>query len=520
MLIIRGEENGSNKIFSLFILSISLWSFGLLLFRLTDSLDLALSYTRFYYVAAAAIPTFFLHFSYIFPTKKPLTIYKRVLLYLPLSVITIGLIVNPHFILNSVYFIDESTKSAKINTINYVAYTIYFISFLAIAYTNLSRAFLSTKDKSIRAQLKFIFVGTIIPYIIAMYFDLISPPFDYTHVWVGPIMAIVVVWALLFAVYRHHLLNVKVITTELFVASLWIFILIKTLISTTDQDKFINAGLLMLTIVVGILLIISVSKEVRQREKIQILANNLEQANARLTEHDKQKSEFVSFASHQLRAPLTAMKGYGSLLLEGEMGKLEPKTKEGIQRIYDSATTLVNIVDDYLNVSRIELGTMRYNFETVSLKSLVEDVIAELKPSIDKSGLKLTFSVEDNNLDYHTTADRDKLKQVVMNLIDNSMKYTPTGSVVVSLSFDRAKHRFVFMVKDTGIGIAPEILPYLFQKFSRAANASKTNIKGTGLGLYVARQVVESHQGAIRAESAGEGKGATFVVELEPFGKV
>jgi signal transduction histidine kinase len=266
------------------------------------------------------------------------------------------------------------------------------------------------------------------------------------------------------------------------------------------------------------LLIRSVIKEVESREKIELLAQDLEKANVRLTDINRQKSEFVSFATHQLRGPLTAMKGYASLLLEGEMGKLEPRVREGITRISDSANTLVNIVNDYLNISRIELGAMKYAFETIDLRNLVEDVVGELRPNIEKTGVKFNYSFE-QGIDYRITADRDKLKQVFANLIDNSLKYTPSGSIFCHLNLDKVRHKFIFTIRDTGVGIAAETLPHLFQKFSRAENASKTNIRGTGLGLYVAKEMVEAHHGSIRAESKGEGKGSTFIVELEPFSK-
>ena len=322
-----------------------------------------------------------------------------------------------------------------------------------------------------------------------------------------------------YAILRYNLFDVRIITAQLLTATLWITLLFRTILASDTNDQIISGIILVITIVFGVWLVKNVYNEITQREKIEALAADLEKANVRLTELDRQKSEFVSFATHQLRAPLTAMKGYASLLLEGDMGKIEPQTREGVQRIFDSTNTLVSIVDDYLNISRIELGSMKYAFETIDLRALIEDTIAELKPNIEKSGLRFSFTAEDHGTDWRTTADRDKLKQVIANLIDNSMKYTPSGSVAVSLSLDRAAHKFVFKVKDTGVGIAPETMPRLFQKFSRAENANKVNIRGTGLGLFVAKQMVEAHHGTIRAESAGEGKGSTFVVELEPFAK-
>lgn len=321
-----------------------------------------------------------------------------------------------------------------------------------------------------------------------------------------------------YAILRYQLFNVRVVYTQIFIFSLWAFIFARILFSASIKEQILNLILLLITIILGILLNRSLIKEVESREKIELLAQDLEKANVRLTDINRQKSEFVSFATHQLRGPLTAMKGYASLLLEGEMGKLEPRVREGITRISDSANTLVNIVNDYLNISRIELGAMKYAFETIDLRNLVEDVVGELRPNIEKTGVRFNYSFE-QGIDYRITADRDKLKQVFANLIDNSLKYTPSGSIFCHLNLDKVRHKFIFTIRDTGVGIAAETLPHLFQKFSRAENASKTNIRGTGLGLYVAKEMVEAHHGSIRAESKGEGKGSTFIVELEPFSK-
>lgn len=436
---------------------------------------------------------------------------------MPLCIITLGLIIFPHFILKEIYIDDNIGKLATVNLINYIFYTIYFVAYLIIAYNNLFSSFFSSKDSIIKIQLRFIFIGTIVPYLLAMYFNLILPFFNYRYVWAGPLLAFFVVWSILYAVYKHHLLNAKVITAEVFTVALWIFILARTLLADSTQDKLINLGLLILTVVVGLLLIRSVQKEVRQREHIEELATDLKKANTRLLELDKQKSEFVSFATHQLRAPLTAMKGYASLILEGDLGVLSKEIKEAISRIFESSKTLTNVVDDYLNISRIELGTMKYSFEIIDLKDMVQNVIAELKPNIEKSGLAFKFSTNpiDSQERFMIHADKDKLKQVIGNLIDNSVKYTPKGSIGISLLKNTTERKIVFSVKDTGVGIAPEVMPKLFAKFIRANNANKQNIYGTGLGLFVAKEIVTAHKGRIWAESAGEGKGSIFFLEME-----
>ena len=372
---------------------------------------------------------------------------------------------------------------------------------------------------SSRAKSKYMLIGSIISTVggTVNFFLMFSIPF------IAPQFTLLAVFQSIFWAYgamQGKMFNVKTIAAEILVFGLWAFLLVRTILFAQVSDQIIEGSLLAISVILGIYLIRSVDKEVEVRRKIEKLATDLETANVRLTELDRQKSEFVSFATHQLRAPLTAMKGYASMILEGDMGVLSDEAKLGVSRIFDSAKTLTSIVDDYLNITRIELGTMKYAFETIDWRALIDDILGELKPNIEKSGLAFSFKVQDENTDYRITADRDKFKQVIANLIDNSMKYTPKGSVALSLSFDRPKDKFVFKIQDTGIGVDPEVLPHLFAKWTRAGNANKTNIKGTGLGLFVAKEIITAHHGEVRAESVGEGKGSTFIVEMDPWGKM
>lgn len=377
------------------------------------------------------------------------------------------------------------------------------------------------KSDVAKTQLWFTFWGVVAFAGISIYVGFVLPFFNIIPV--GPYDAqssLFFVGFSAYAILRYKLFNLKIISTELLVSAIWIFLLVRILLAVSVTDIVINTTLLVLMIILGSLLMKSVYKEVESREKIQLLATDLQKANDRLTELDRQKSEFVSFATHQLRAPLTAMKGYASLILEGDMGQISAEAKQAVTRIFDSTKTLASIVDDYLNITRIELGSMKYAFDTIDMKSMVEDVIGELKPNINaKPDVQFSFTPDPKVTDFRTTADRDKLKQVIANLIDNSIKYTPKGWVKVTLTRDPLTPHIVFKVEDNGIGIDPEVLPHLFMKFSRAPGANKVNIKGTGLGLFVAKEIITAHHGTIRAESPGEGKGSSFIVELEPFAK-
>jgi signal transduction histidine kinase len=176
-----------------------------------------------------------------------------------------------------------------------------------------------------------------------------------------------------------------------------------------------------------------------------------------------------------------------------------------------STNNLVTIVGDFLDVSRIEQGRMKYDYSEFDLQELVAQVMTEYKPNIEKKGLALNYKFNDSK-HYMINADRGKIKQIIGNVIDNSIKYTPQGSLSVSLDEDKGKA--LITIADTGVGIPAGTIPKLFQKFTRAENANETNIIGTGLGLYVAKQMIEAHKGRIWAESEGEGKGAQFYIEL------
>ena len=241
-----------------------------------------------------------------------------------------------------------------------------------------------------------------------------------------------------------------------------------------------------------------------------VLDQQLKEANDKLKELDKQRTEFVSIASHQLRSPLTAIKGYSSLILEGSFGPISDKVKEAVDVVFQSSQKLVLVIEDFLDITRIELGKMKYEMNKVDLQEIVSQVVNELRHSVESHDLELKYKPDTKK--YWILGDKGKISQVVGNMIDNAMKYTKEGTISVLVSNEKGNIRL--MVKDTGVGIPPDIISKLFQKFARAKDASKVNITGTGLGLFVAKQIVDAHKGKIWAESEGLGKGSTFIVEF------
>lgn len=257
----------------------------------------------------------------------------------------------------------------------------------------------------------------------------------------------------------------------------------------------------------------SVNEEVKARREVESLAKNLELANDHLQELDQQKSEFVSLASHQLRGPLTAIKGYASMLLDNDFGEVKGDIRDAVDKIYKSTQDLVVVVGDYLDVSRIEQGRMQYDFSDFDLRDLIATIVTELRPNIERAKLSMDFDF-DTTGEFRVHADQGKIKQVIGNIIDNAIKYCPTGGIHIWLAH-KPNNKALISISDTGVGIHPDVLPRLFEKFTRAPDASKTNIMGTGLGLYVARKMIEAHNGKIWAESEGQGKGSSFFIELD-----
>lgn len=248
-----------------------------------------------------------------------------------------------------------------------------------------------------------------------------------------------------------------------------------------------------------------------------LLYNEVKSANVKLQALDKLKDEFVSMASHELRTPMTAIKSYLWMLLAGKAGVLSEKQHFYLDRAYSSTDRLLKLVNDMLNISRIESGRMTLDLQRVQIDVLAQDVILELMPRAEELGLKLQIQKLQDIPE--VMVDPDKFKEVFTNLIGNSMKFTQSGGSI-TISFRVLDRTIEIGVTDTGSGIASEDLPKLFQKFSLlpgSYTASKTTTPGSGLGLYICKSIIELHHGSVQVTSPGVGKGTTFTIMLPIF---
>lgn len=227
---------------------------------------------------------------------------------------------------------------------------------------------------------------------------------------------------------------------------------------------------------------------------------------------EKMKTEFVSIAAHNLRTPLSAIKWTLQMILDGDVGKINDEQKEILGKTYSSNERMIRLINDLLNVTRIEEGRFLYKPEPCQLEEIVEEIIESSQGMINSKKLKLKY-IKPKKLLPKVKMDREKIALAVENLIDNACKYTPfEGKLEIELSKVK-KGGVQFKVKDTGVGIPKDQQDRMFTKFFRGVNVIKMETDGSGLGLYTTKNIIDSHKGKIWFESEEE-KGTTFYFTL------
>lgn len=395
-------------------------------------------------------------------------------------------------------------------------YYVYFVElvFIAAIIGLAIKKFFSLKEKAERLKTAYFAVGLIIFLIAFASGNFIgSLTGDWELAQYGLFGMPVFVGFLGYLIVQFKIYNLNVIGAQALVITLWFLIGSLLFVAQSSATRIVAGSTLVAAVVLGLMLIRSIKRTVKQKEEIEQLAQKLEKANDQLKILDKLKSEFVSIASHQLRSPLTSIRGYASMLLEGSYGKLPPKAHEAVERIADSSRFMASSVEDYLNVSRIQAGNMKYENSDFNLRDIAQQVTDDTRQLAIKKGLLLTFKSDISKRGI-VHADLGKTRQVVDNLVNNALKYTPRGTVAVFVHDDPKKKKIFVDITDTGIGMSPQTLENMFEKFERASNANSVNVTGTGLGLFIARKIARDMGGDVTASSEGEGKGSTFTLEL------
>jgi signal transduction histidine kinase len=452
----------------------------------------------------------FLTLAVVFPkdTYKMSNFYKFILF--PYILLLSALTLTP-FILESPLQINSLGQVISIK--NGPGIPIFGISVGAMILTGLFSLFRKRlrAQGDLKNQLRFVLSGAALTLVLILSFNFIFPAVlsNVEFRGLGIIYILPFVTFTAYAIIRFKLLNIKIIATE----SLSLLIIIVAFFQILNADNFsetsISVTVFFALLFSSVLLIRSVRREVEQREQLAV-------ANRELGRLNEEKTSFLNFASHELRYAPTVIRNYSSLLLEGSYGELAQKVRDTIQTIFNLAQGDLKLVDDYLNVARIEQGKIKYDFKPVNLTKMVSTVIDNFEGIAKETNTRIekAFNAEK---EITIKLDESKIGEVLNNLVDNAVeKYAKGTTVSVSLEPAVDGSKVLIKLSDTGIGMSKETIAKLFQRFSRARNVERDSkgIKGSGLGLYLARQYVLAHGGRIWAESAGEGKGSVFFLEL------
>ncbi len=476
-----------NKVFAGFAFSVTFWSYSYFNWQIAFDAGSALFWSHMLMAGAIFITPIYFHFvsHYLHIRSLPSVIigYSGAILF---SIINW----TPYYI---------SGISAKAGFLFwpdagplFLPFLVWWIFYAAYPVVLLVKAF--AVDGIDIVGIRYLLAGTIIGYgggitNYFLWYGIPVLPF-------GNVSASIYLACVAYVTMRSKLFNMKVIATELLTFSLWLFLFARLLFAESTQAQVLDGALLTVTLLIGVLLIRSVDREVEQREKIERLS--------------EEKSEFMTFASHEIRNPITAMRGYASLIVDGTVDHASPEVKAVAQKILIGGNDVLNLIAQFLSKSKMELGQISYNSAAFDFGAAASSIADGYVPHAELRGLTLEKKIDASH-QYIIKADEGKVKEVIGNLIDNSLKYTVHGGVTVAVERHGVAVRLT--ISDTGVGIAPETLPHLFKKFSRA-DAQKVNLLGTGVGLYLAKTFIEAMGGRIWAESEGKDKGSRFILEF------
>jgi signal transduction histidine kinase len=225
------------------------------------------------------------------------------------------------------------------------------------------------------------------------------------------------------------------------------------------------------------------------------------------------KSDFMAGMSHELRTPLNAIIGFSEILQDQYFGKLNEKQSEYISDILESGKHLLALINDILDISKIEAGKTQLDLTAISIKGLLEKSLIMIKEKSFKHSIKLSLHIPGEAAGLTITGDERKLKQILFNLLSNAAKFTPDGGAI-TVSALRQNDNALISVSDTGIGVEKELQERIFEPFYQAQSGLKDKTPGTGLGLSLSKRFVEMHGGRIWVESRGKGEGSTFFIAL------
>ena len=514
-----------NKIFSSIVVLIVLNIIFSYLFQLklpVGHINWSLLCARMIWITASLLMTYFYFFSIYFPKK----IYNSIRLdwfFILLGLLFASLSAFSNFLIR-----DVAVKEWG-NEIIYGPAILFFyfalIGSVLISFIIVTKKYFHFQNED-KIRIKYLLTGFAIYIAFNIIFGILFPIALNTnqYSYLGDYSAIFFLGFTVYAIIKHQLFNIKVIATETTVVALSFGLLFEAFLSNNLTEGLLKGVVWILATYGGYVLVKSVKVEISQKEKLAKLASELESANTKLKELDEAKDNFLSMASHELNTPIAAISGYLSMIIDEEIaGKLNQKMKTYLTNVFVSSKRLAALVRDLLNVSRIESNRIHIIYTEGHIEDTIQQSILEIKIKADEVGHKLIFKKPEHRIPKFWF-DQSRITEVIINFIGNAIKYTdPGGRIVVTAHADDKK--VVVSVTDNGRGIPADRSNHIFEKFAQV-DVLKDQVKGTGLGMFISKNLIEMHKGKIWFKSSVDpvDHGTTFyfslpIIKEKPFDK-
>ena len=510
IIIYLNDRNSSpSKVVAIISSSIGLWILSAFFSDLTKDWLLSLLLNRFTFVAIISFMSALLYLPFVFPIRSKIA--NNIKLPLLIFSILFGLVtMATPFLIANIEFLDWGSN--LIYGKYFMVFAIYTIIAILITIVKFIISYIKLKGEE-RSKIRLFFTGLILVSLINIFVqvilrNLVGSDEFYRF---GNYSVVIFIAYTAYAIVKHQLFNVRVILTEIAVAIVNFAILEQIFLSRGVLQISVNIVLFLLVAFGSYMLVISVIREIKQKEDLAKFAGELKVANEHLKELDKLKDDFLSMAAHELNTPLAAITGYLSMILDEHIGgEVNPKIQKYLENMFISSKRLSLLIKDMLNVSRIESGRIHLIFSDTPIESVIEQAIAEIGSKAKERNQSLIFHKPKTKMP-KTWYDASRVTEVLLNIIGNAIKYTDSGGKI-DINVKNDDKFITVSVKDNGRGIPEDRKEAVFEKFSQV-DVLKDEVKGTGLGMYIAKKFIELLGGRIWFDSE-EGKGSTFYFTL------
>ncbi|MCB9806118.1 HAMP domain-containing histidine kinase [Candidatus Nomurabacteria bacterium] len=493
-VLLNNPKGQLNRMLFLLTLVFTLWSLSDLILWAMDRADyimffwsILIHFDVLIYVISYYFVYFFLFKSFA-PLKHTLGMFALLLPILFLAPSSFNLIG---------FDFSNCEREAIEGVLWHYAYLVEILIVIATAFISI-KAFRDSDDKARRKSITLMVVGIVFFLLSFSLGNLIgSFSFDWTISQYGLFGMPIFMGFLAYLIVNYNLFNVRVLSTQIFVVTLWLLTVALLFLRTVDVIRVVVFINIVLFSVLGYFLVRSVKEVERQRVA-------LEKANA-------QQQSLMRFINHQVKGFLTRTRTIFDSLKNGDFGKLEPEVGNLVNVGFDTSTQAVQMVKSILDAANLHDGAVKYTMIDFDLRALVSDITTQLKSVVDDKGLEFEINV-DPRQEMIIHGDLTQFAQAVRNLIENSIQYTEKGKVTVNLA--KQNDFAVFSVSDTGLGLTEKDKSVLFSQGGRGEEAAHRNVNSTGYGLYITHKIVTDHGGQISATSPGRDQGSTFTITI------